>query len=107
MRNSIRGKTYTLCDDGGGSDGVCARLSAVADDVLDHGACVDVLAQVVAMSRQKRLLKRIAGAPVVGIPLDANRCARWWGQFHPNTVNLRRLEDLLGNDTLLSFHSPA
>lgn len=33
--------------------------------------------------------------PVVGIPLDANRCARWWGEFHWNTVNLAMLESLL------------
>jgi hypothetical protein len=33
--------------------------------------------------------------PVVGIPLDANRCARWWGEFHPNTINLPKLERLL------------
>ena len=35
--------------------------------------------------------------PVVGIPLDANRCARWWGEFHWNTVNLAKLESLLKN----------
>jgi hypothetical protein len=33
--------------------------------------------------------------PVVGIPLDANRCARWWGEFYPNTVNLAKLGSLL------------
>lgn len=33
--------------------------------------------------------------PVVGIPLDANRCARWWGDFYPNTINLSKLESLL------------
>jgi hypothetical protein len=33
--------------------------------------------------------------PVVGIPLDANRCARWWGELYPNTVNLEKLESLL------------
>ena len=37
-----------------------------------------------------------AGVPVVGIPLDANRCARWWGEFYYNTVNLQQLEKLLG-----------
>lgn len=42
-----------------------------------------------------------AGIPVVGIPLDANRCARWWGEFHPNSVNLAALENLLGSETLL------
>jgi hypothetical protein len=32
--------------------------------------------------------------PVVGVPLDANRCARWMGDFHENSVNLGRLEKL-------------
>ncbi|RJP76720.1 MAG: DUF116 domain-containing protein [Candidatus Zixiibacteriota bacterium] len=36
-----------------------------------------------------------AGIPVVGLPLDANRCARWMGEFHDNSVNLDRLERLL------------
>jgi hypothetical protein len=33
--------------------------------------------------------------PVVGIPLDANRCIRWWGEFHPNSVNIEQLEKLV------------
>lgn len=33
--------------------------------------------------------------PVVGLPLDANRCKRWTGTFYPNSVNLSRLERLL------------
>jgi len=33
--------------------------------------------------------------PVAGIPLDANRCARWWGEFYPNTVNLSKLESII------------
>ena len=36
-----------------------------------------------------------AGVPVVGLPLDANRCSRWLGEFHQNTINLRRLESLV------------
>jgi hypothetical protein len=36
-----------------------------------------------------------AGMPVLGLPLDANRCARWLGEFRPNSVNLTRLETLL------------
>jgi hypothetical protein len=36
-----------------------------------------------------------AGVPVLGLPLDANRCARWLGEFHANSVNLARLETLL------------
>jgi hypothetical protein len=33
--------------------------------------------------------------PVVGIPLNANRCIRWFGEFHPNSVDLNELENLL------------
>jgi len=32
--------------------------------------------------------------PVVGIPLNANRCIRWFGEFHPNSVDLNELENL-------------
>jgi hypothetical protein len=35
------------------------------------------------------------GIPVVGMPLDANRCMRWMGKFHENSVNLEKLNDLL------------
>jgi hypothetical protein len=30
-----------------------------------------------------------------GLPLDANHCARWLGEFLPNTVSLGRLEPLV------------
>jgi hypothetical protein len=33
--------------------------------------------------------------PVVGIPLDANRCVRWMGSFNENSVNLEMLEKLI------------
>ena len=33
--------------------------------------------------------------PVVGIPLDANRCMRWMGRFEETSVNLERLGELL------------
>jgi hypothetical protein len=33
--------------------------------------------------------------PVVGVPLDANRCARWMGRFEENSVNVERLRDLI------------
>ncbi len=33
--------------------------------------------------------------PVVGIPLDANRCARWMGAFHPTSVDLEALKKLV------------
>lgn len=33
--------------------------------------------------------------PVVGIPLNANRCVRWFGRFFPNSIDLAELEKLL------------
>lgn len=33
--------------------------------------------------------------PVVGLPLNANRCARWFGEFYPNSINLSQLTDLV------------
>ena len=33
--------------------------------------------------------------PVFGLPLNANRCIRWFGEFFPNNVDLEELEKLL------------
>jgi hypothetical protein len=33
--------------------------------------------------------------PVIGIPLNANRCVRWFGEFFPNSINLAELEKLV------------
>ncbi len=33
--------------------------------------------------------------PVVGIPLNANRCIRWFGEFFPNSINLDELAKLM------------
>lgn len=38
------------------------------------------------------------GVPVVGLPLDANRCARWMGRFEDTSVNLERLRGLLNQN---------
>jgi uncharacterized protein len=35
------------------------------------------------------------GIPPVGIPVNANRCARWMSQAHETSFNLEQLEDLL------------
>lgn len=35
--------------------------------------------------------------PVVGIPLNANRCIRWFGEFRHNSVDLNELENLIKN----------
>lgn len=33
--------------------------------------------------------------PVSGMPLDANKCSRWLGDFYPNSVNLHKLNRIL------------
>ncbi|HEX2393840.1 MAG TPA: DUF116 domain-containing protein [Bacteroidales bacterium] len=33
--------------------------------------------------------------PAVGLPLNANRCIRWFGEFYPNSVSLDELEQLV------------
>jgi hypothetical protein len=38
---------------------------------------------------------RKAGIPVVGIPLNANRCIRWMGDFYENSVDLEELKLLV------------
>lgn len=51
-------------------------------------ACIPELVRGMRMCINKNL-------PVVGIPLDANRCARWMGKFHPNALNLQKLRELV------------
>lgn len=36
--------------------------------------------------------------PVIGIPLDANRCRRWMGSFYENSVNTNQLEKMFTNN---------
>ena len=33
--------------------------------------------------------------PVIGIPLNANRCRRWMGEFHPTSVDLEALRKVV------------
>ena len=33
--------------------------------------------------------------PVVGLPLNANRCIRWFGKFFPNSIDLGELRKLV------------
>jgi hypothetical protein len=36
-----------------------------------------------------------AGIVAIGVPLDANRCMRWFGEFRDNSVNLEQIEKIL------------
>jgi hypothetical protein len=33
--------------------------------------------------------------PAIGVPLDANRCVRWMGDFYPNSVNEKKILSLV------------
>jgi hypothetical protein len=51
-------------------------------------ACIPELVTGMRKCRKYRI-------PVVGLPLNANRCIRWFGEFRPNSVDLVQLEKLL------------
>jgi len=53
-------------------------------------ACVPEL--VMGMRESLRL-----GLPTVGVPLSANRCARWMGDFYENSVSLEKIVQLVGH----------
>ena len=36
-----------------------------------------------------------ADVPVMGMPLDGNKCERWKDKFYPNSISLKRLEYIL------------
>jgi hypothetical protein len=38
---------------------------------------------------------RKSNIPVIGVPLNANRCTRWYGEFFPNSIDLNELERLV------------
>ncbi len=51
-------------------------------------ACIPQLIRGMRMCEKKNI-------PVMGLPLDANRCVRWMGNFNPNSVNLSILKNIL------------
>jgi hypothetical protein len=51
-------------------------------------ACIPELTSGMRDCRNRKI-------PVVGLPLNANRCRRWFGEFYPNSVDLDELNDLL------------
>jgi len=53
------------------------------------------VACVPELVRGMRLCMR-SGVPVVGVPLNANRCRRWTGSFHETSVNLDVIAALAG-----------
>ncbi len=52
------------------------------------------IACIPELARGMRLCIRL-GIPPVGIPLDANRCARWMKEAHESSFALKELEELI------------
>jgi hypothetical protein len=69
--------------------------------VREHGTVgiAGVACLVELVMGMRRCMK--ARIPVVGIPLNANRCPRWMGEFHETSVDLDALERLLIPDQQL------
>lgn len=73
-----------------------ANLKKEAKSVLKSKKTLGVLGiacipELVAGMRKCRKYQ----IPVIGLPLDANRCVRWMGSFNENSVNLETLEKLI------------
>jgi hypothetical protein len=73
-----------------------ANLKTLFRKLYENNKSVGVLgiACIVELVNGMRLCQK-SKVPVVGIPLDANRCARWMGEFHDTSVNLKKIEELI------------
>jgi hypothetical protein len=73
-----------------------ASLKSLLRELRDREGSIGVLgvACVLELLRGMRLCMGL-NIPVVGIPLNANRCIRWMGAFHPTSVDLDALGRLV------------
>jgi hypothetical protein len=73
-----------------------ADLKSLLRDLRDREGGIGVLgvACIPELFRGMRLCIGL-DIPVVGIPLNANRCIRWMGAFHPTSVDLDALSSLV------------
>jgi hypothetical protein len=75
-----------------------ASLKSLLRKLRDREGSIGVLgvACIPELVRGMRLCMGL-NIPVVGIPLNANRCMRWMGAFHPTSVDLDALGKLVRN----------
>lgn len=75
-----------------------ARLQKLFRRVNSGGKKLAVfgMACLPELVRGMRLCQRM-DIPVLGIPINANRCVRWWGRFYENSVDLPALSKLLAD----------
>jgi hypothetical protein len=56
----------------------------------EGGLGVMGIACVPELVRGMRMCVKL-GVPVVGVPLNANRCSRWMGEYRPTSVELKEV----------------
>jgi len=73
-----------------------ANLKSLLRELRDRGGSLGVLgvACIPELARGMRLCFGLS-IPVVGVPLNANRCIRWMGAFHPTSVDLDALSRIV------------
>jgi hypothetical protein len=73
-----------------------ASLKSLLRELRDREGSLGVLG-VACLPELLRGMRLCIGLniPVVGVPLNANRCIRWMGAFHPTSVDLDALSNLL------------
>jgi hypothetical protein len=72
------------------------RLKSLLGHLVKKHGNVGIMgiACIVELARGMRSCLK-AGLPVIGLPLNANRCIRWMGDFYDNSVDLEELKFLL------------
>jgi hypothetical protein len=75
------------------------RVSSLLKELYSRHGSLGVLgiACVVELVWGMRLCRK-ARIPVVGIPLNANRCIRWMDEFRETSVDLAAIENLVSNE---------
>jgi hypothetical protein len=73
-----------------------ANLKKVIRNSNPHSKPVGVLgiACIPELINGMRLCEK-KGIPAIGLPLNANRCKRWMGEFNPNSINTEMLGKLI------------
>jgi hypothetical protein len=73
-----------------------SRLKSLIRNLVEKYGSIGVMgiACIVELANGMKSCRK-AGIPVVGIPLNANRCIRWMGDFYENSVDMEDLKLLI------------
>jgi hypothetical protein len=72
------------------------RLKSLVKKLVEKYGSTGIMgiACIVELANGMKLCRK-AGIPAVGIPLNANRCIRWMGDFYENSMDLEELKILV------------